>query len=91
MNIEPVSLDMDFRSVFAAAPAAYERLICDVLRDDATLFPRREEIELSWQLIDPVLAFWAGDARPDSYESGSAGPDSAAAMLGRSGRVWRPL
>ncbi|GGB34945.1 glucose-6-phosphate 1-dehydrogenase [Flexivirga endophytica] len=91
MNIGPVTLDLDFRSVFAAAPAAYERLICDVLRDDATLFPRRAEIELSWQLIDPVLEFWASDAQPDSYESGSAGPDAAAEMLGRSGRVWRPL
>ena len=45
MHIQPVSLGMDFRSVFDPAPEAYERLICDVLRGDATLFPRREEVE----------------------------------------------
>ncbi|WP_446666526.1 glucose-6-phosphate dehydrogenase [Flexivirga sp. B27] len=91
MTIDPISLDSDFGAVFAPAPTAYERLICDVLRGDDTLFPRRAEIESSWRLVDPVLDFWAGAGRPDGYEAGSEGPASAAAIMTRAGRMWRPL
>ena len=91
MHIQPVSLGMDFRSVFDPAPEAYERLICDVLRGDATLFPRREEVEWSWRVIDPLLDYWAGVGRPDNYPSGTSGPESADRMLSRSGRAWRSL
>lgn len=91
MDIESVSLDSDLGSVFQPARAAYERLICDVLRGDATLFPRREEIESSWRVIDPVLEYWADAAPPASYEAGTDGPDAAARMLTRAGRMWRPL
>ncbi|MBC2640701.1 glucose-6-phosphate dehydrogenase [Rhodococcus wratislaviensis] len=91
MHIQPVSLGMDFRSVFDPAPEAYERLICDVLRGDATLFPRREEVEWSWRVIDPLLEHWAGGGRPDAYPAGSTGPESADGMLARTGRAWRAL
>ncbi|MDV6286671.1 glucose-6-phosphate dehydrogenase [Rhodococcus jostii] len=91
MHIQPVSLGMDFRSVFDPAPEAYERLICDVLRGDATLFPRREEVEWSWRVIDPLLEHWAGCDRPDNYPSGTSGPESAERILSRTGRAWRQL
>ncbi|MBC2644663.1 MULTISPECIES: glucose-6-phosphate dehydrogenase [unclassified Rhodococcus (in: high G+C Gram-positive bacteria)] len=91
MHIQPVSLGMDFRSVFDPAPEAYERLICDVLRGDATLFPRREEVEWSWRVIDPLLEHWAATGRPDTYPSGASGPESAEQILSRTGRTWRPL
>ncbi|MFC9840514.1 glucose-6-phosphate dehydrogenase [Rhodococcus sp. NPDC127530] len=91
MHIQPVSLGMDFRSVFDPAPEAYERLICDVIRGDATLFPRREEVEWSWRVIDPLLEHWAGCGRPDAYSSGTAGPESAERILSRTGRAWRSL
>ncbi|UTM39361.1 glucose-6-phosphate dehydrogenase [Rhodococcus pyridinivorans] len=91
MHIQPVSLGMDFRSVFDPAPEAYERLICDVLRGDATLFPRREEVEYSWRIIDPLLQHWAQSGRPETYRAGSAGPASADWILAGSGREWRSL
>ncbi|MGW5515098.1 glucose-6-phosphate dehydrogenase [Nocardia africana] len=91
MDIQPISLGTDFRSVFDPAPEAYERLISDVLRGDATLFLRREEVEQSWRVIDPLLEHWARSGRPDRYPSGSAGPVSADQMLARTGRVWRSL
>ncbi|MFE3002372.1 glucose-6-phosphate dehydrogenase [Nocardia sp. NPDC059246] len=91
MHIQPVSLGMDFRTVFAPAPGAYERLISDVLRGDATLFLRREEVEESWRVIDPLLEHWAGCGHPETYPSGSAGPVSADRMLARTDRAWRPL
>lgn len=91
MHIQPVSLGTDFRSLFAPAPQAYERLISDVLHGDATLFPRRGEVEESWRVIDPLLEHWARCGRPEMYLSGSAGPVSADRMLTRTDRAWRPL
>jgi glucose-6-phosphate 1-dehydrogenase len=91
MHIQPVSLGMDFRSVFDPVPEAYERLICDVIRGDATLFPRREEVEYSWRIIDPLLRHWAAHGRPDTYPAGSAGPASANRILTGSQRTWRTL
>jgi glucose-6-phosphate 1-dehydrogenase len=91
MHIQPVSLGTDFRSVFDEAPEAYERLIRDVLCGDATLFPRREEVESSWRIIDPLLAHWADFGRPDDYLSGSSGPTSAERVMSRTGRAWRSL
>ena len=72
-----------------ASPEAYERLILDVLLGDPPLFPRHEEVELSWKILDPVIEHWARKGRPDQYESGTWGPPSADKMLARDGRAWR--
>ena len=48
-----------------------------------------EEVELSWRILDPVLAHWAADGKPEQYAAGTWGPDSAAEMLARTGREWR--
>ena len=74
------------------APEAYERLILDVLLGDPPLFPRHEEVELSWKILDPILEHWADRTRgqkPEPYESGTWGPASADEMLARDGRAWR--
>ena len=71
-----------------SSPEAYERLLLDVLIGDATLFPRNEEVELSWKVIDPLEAFWAG-TKPARYRAGEWGPREADEMLARDGRVWR--
>ena len=55
-------MTMDFgygRAFTESSPEAYERLILDVLLGDPPLFPRHEEVELSWQILDPVEAYWA--------------------------------
>ena len=70
-------------------PEAYERLILDVLLGDPPLFPRHEEVELSWQILDPILEHWARKGRPSTYASGTWGPESADPMLARDGRTWR--
>ena len=72
------------------SPEAYERLILDVLLGDPPLFPRHEEVELSWKILDPVEKFWAAEGGPvEQYAPGSWGPASADALLARDGRVWR--
>ena len=70
-------------------PEAYERLILDVLLGEPSLFPVNAEVELSWEILDPVLDYWAANGKPDPYPSGTWGPESAFEMLQRSGREWR--
>ncbi|MFL6159815.1 MAG: glucose-6-phosphate dehydrogenase, partial [Marmoricola sp.] len=90
MEIRDVNMDFAYGGSFTeASPEAYERLILDVLLGDPPLFPRHEEVELSWQILDPVLAHWAKKGRPEPYASGGWGPASADAMLARDGRTWR--
>nr|MBA3265701.1 glucose-6-phosphate dehydrogenase [Nocardioidaceae bacterium] len=66
-----------------------ERLILDVLLGDPPLFPQHEEVELAWQILDPIIEFWAENGKPDPYDAGTWGPASAVEMLARDGRVWR--
>ena len=71
---------MDFvygGSFTESSPEAYERLILDVLLGDPPLFPRHEEVELSWQILDPILDFWERKGKPEAYSSGAWGPESA--------------
>jgi glucose-6-phosphate 1-dehydrogenase len=90
MEIRDVNMDFAYGGSFTeASPEAYERLILDVLLGDPPLFPRHEEVELSWRILDPVLDFWARKGKPEDYPSGTWGPPSADAMLARDGRTWR--
>lgn len=91
---ETRSVDMDFhyRDEFGpnALPDAYERLLLDVTLGDTSLFTRADQTELSWQLIDPILAGWESpDApAPAIYEPGSWGPDESVRLLGDDRCQW---
>jgi glucose-6-phosphate 1-dehydrogenase len=89
MEVRDVSMDFLYGEAFTeSSPEAYERLILDVLIGDATLFPRNDEVEASWQVIDPLENFWAGQ-QPELYRAGEWGPKEADDMLARDGREWR--
>jgi glucose-6-phosphate 1-dehydrogenase len=62
-----------------------------VLIGDPPLFPRHREVELSWEVLDPIEEFWAEHGKPEQYLSGSAGPPAAEALMARDGRAWRRL
>jgi glucose-6-phosphate 1-dehydrogenase len=90
MEVRDVNMDFSYGSAFAEdSPEAYERLILDVLLGEPSLFPVNAEVELSWEILDPVLDYWASHGKPEPYESGTWGPPSAFEMLRRSGREWR--
>jgi len=89
MEVRDVSMDFLYGESFTeSSPEAYERLILDVLLGDQTLFPRNEEVDASWRVIDPLEAFWA-DTKPEKYRAGEWGPKAADDMLATDGRVWR--
>ncbi|KQY25239.1 glucose-6-phosphate dehydrogenase [Cellulomonas sp. Root485] len=90
MEVRDVTMDFGYGHAFTeSSPEAYERLILDVLLGDPPLFPRHEEVELSWKVLDPITEYWAGKGKPEEYRSGTWGPESADKMMARDGRVWR--
>jgi glucose-6-phosphate 1-dehydrogenase len=90
MEVRDVSMDFSYGHSFTeSSPEAYERLILDVLLGEPSLFPNSEEVELSWQILEPVLRYWESHGKPDPYPAGTWGPESADAMLARHGRHWR--
>jgi glucose-6-phosphate 1-dehydrogenase len=92
MEVRDVNMDFAYGESFTeSSPEAYERLLLDVLIGDPPLFPRQQEVELGWRILDPVEDFWASYTKPEQYPAGSAGPASAEAMMARNGRAWRRL
>ncbi|HEY8651483.1 MAG TPA: glucose-6-phosphate dehydrogenase [Dermatophilaceae bacterium] len=90
MEVRDVTMDFGYGIAFTeSSPEAYERLILDVLLGDPPLFPRHEEVEMAWRILDPIEAFWTKHGRPDPYPAGGWGPDSADDMMRRDGRTWR--
>jgi glucose-6-phosphate 1-dehydrogenase len=88
------SVDMEFHyrdSFTGVLPDAYERLILEALRGDASLFTRSDGIEAAWKLIDSIANGWETNNIPDLslYRRGSWGPSEANALLARDGRLWR--
>jgi glucose-6-phosphate 1-dehydrogenase len=78
-------------SFMSQSPEAYERLILDTMRGDATLFARDDEVEAAWAIVDPILQAWEGmDGALPQYPAGSPGPSEADQIL-LPGAEWRPL
>jgi glucose-6-phosphate 1-dehydrogenase len=93
MRIRPVNMEFLYGTSFMSqSPEAYERLITDAMRGDATLFTRNDEVEAQWRIIDPVVSRWADGDGGDlaQYAAGSQGPDEASRLL-REGDSWRAI
>ena len=81
MELKTRAAEMNFPygSVYGSdSPEAYERLVLDAMAGIATLFTRRDEIELAWDFVDPILKYWQETQCPDfpNYRSGTWGPIS---------------
>ncbi|MCB1068410.1 MAG: glucose-6-phosphate dehydrogenase, partial [Simkania sp.] len=90
--IQPVKMDFRYGAFFGLTPPdAYERLICDCIAGDSTLFARQDEVFHSWKFFTPLLEHWANTKPKDfpNYPCGSWGPQSAEEMIARDGRKWR--
>jgi glucose-6-phosphate 1-dehydrogenase len=57
-------------------PVAYETLLLDSMRGDATLFNRRDEVEAQWRIITPIEEAWPQQplSHFPNYAAGSEGP-----------------
>jgi glucose-6-phosphate 1-dehydrogenase len=92
MAVRPVNMEFLYGTSFMSqSPEAYERLIMDTMRGDATLFARNDEVEAAWAICDPILKKWEEEGGPiPQYEAGTAGPEEADELL-EAGHKWRPL
>jgi glucose-6-phosphate 1-dehydrogenase len=92
MRIRPVNMEFLYGTAFLSqSPEAYERLILDAMRGDATLFTRHDEVEAQWRIIDPILESWSkGEPPLVEYPAGSAGPAQADELL-EPGHKWRAI
>ncbi|HEX2104395.1 MAG TPA: glucose-6-phosphate dehydrogenase [Solirubrobacteraceae bacterium] len=83
MRLTPVNMEFLYGTTFLSqSPEAYERLILDAMRGDATLFTRNDEVEAQWRIIDPIVHAWAASADGlATYAAGSQGPEKADRLL----------
>lgn len=90
--IQPVKMDFQYDTYFGATPPeAYERLICDCMAGDNTLFARADEALISWRLLTPLLQEWQKQEPKDfpNYASGTWGPEAANDLILADGFHWR--
>jgi glucose-6-phosphate 1-dehydrogenase len=93
-KFQSVKMNFPYGSTFgSSSPDAYERLICDCITGDRTLFTRGDEVLASWSLLTPILNRWSENVPLDfpNYSSGAWGPHTADEMLEKVGRSWRTL
>ncbi|MCP4072053.1 MAG: glucose-6-phosphate dehydrogenase [Hyphomicrobiales bacterium] len=90
MRLRHIALDMSFAEEFEARSIdAYERLLLDVIRGNATLFMRRDEVEAAWKWIDPIISGWEeNNQKIHKYTAGTWGPTASIALIERNHRTW---
>lgn len=93
MHIRQVQMEFSYGQAFGMLPAtAYETLLLDAMQGDPTLFNRNDAVELSWEVLEPVLETWQATRQFTSfpnYAAGTWGPPAADVLLAKDGRVWR--
>ncbi len=90
MKMRLSQLDFRFDQGGGELPDAYERLLQDAIQGDASLFARSDEVELAWQIMDPVLAAWRSPAAPPLhiYPQGGWGPAECSEWMSAQGKEW---
>jgi glucose-6-phosphate 1-dehydrogenase len=94
MQVVPVQADFCYRSAFdGETPVAYQTLLLDAMRGDATLFTRGDEIEAEWSIITPIEEAWAQlpPRQFPNYAAGSEGPTAEDELVSRELRGWHTI
>ena len=91
MKLRLTDLEFSYsREFMGRLPEAYEPLFLDVMTGDASLFARADEVEKSWEIIDPFVRAWGSVDMPpiESYEAGEWGPLASIEWMAAQGRTW---
>ncbi len=94
MDVGSVEMDFSYSETYAhPIKDAYERLLLDAIKGDATLFARRDEVEFAWRFVTPILQTWeeAHKRQPAFYAEGGEGPVEAESLMDRYSRQWREI
>ena len=76
-GFEAKEVSMDFRYADLADSqvlTAYERLLLDAMKGDATLFARTDAVHAAWKFVQPILNYKEAGGRVYEYEAGTWGP-----------------
>lgn len=86
-----VAMDFKYSDFDSDVPEAYERLLMDCMKGDATLYAHGESVESSWRFVKPILDSWENDAASTlyGYPAGVWGPDAANDLMRDTGMTWR--
>lgn len=91
-ELRDVKMDFYYKTAFGSAPGeAYETLLIDAMRGDSTLFARKDEVEIAWSLVNPILQHWANSPAPHfpNYTGNTWGPELAESLMEQGTRAWR--
>ncbi len=88
-----LNMNFSYREIFGTEPPeAYQRLLLDCMIGDQMLFARRDDVEVAWQLLTPVLEMWETDQSAlHEYAAGAESFPAADALIESDGRAWRKL
>lgn len=89
MRLQQVNLELNSQQNVQRKPDAYERLILDVIRNDATLFMRLDEVEAAWRWADNIIEGWKNNLTSmKTYSAGTDGPTASIQLIAKDGRSW---
>ena len=91
-EVQNVNMDFHYSDLSnQRIPSAYERLIYDSIKGDATLFPRTEEVLVAWKFLMPVIEAWKNEHEVPlyGYPAGSWGPREADDLIQDKEITWR--
>jgi glucose-6-phosphate 1-dehydrogenase len=90
MHTRMIQMNAGYRWDGERAIDAYEALLMDVIRGDATNFIRFDEVEWAWRVVDPIIKFWAQEREfIHTYSAGTWGPEEANRLFEWDYQSWR--
>jgi glucose-6-phosphate 1-dehydrogenase len=82
----PAGMSLEYsRLLQSELPDAYEHVLSELIAGGHSVFPSGEEIERSWEIVDPLLKAWEAGGHPERYVQGSWGPYGAAELISTGG------
>jgi glucose-6-phosphate 1-dehydrogenase len=85
-ELVPAGMRLDYAKLTKAPlPDAYENVLSEVLAGGHSAFPGAEEIELQWEIVDPLIKAWEAEGHPEVYPVGSWGPRAADDLVAAGG------
>ena len=91
-EVKDVGMDFHYSDLTNAhVPAAYERLLLDVIKGDATLYARGDSVEEAWRFVEPILNAWKNNPKIKvyGYPAGSWGPAVVSKLIESDNVTWR--
>jgi glucose-6-phosphate 1-dehydrogenase len=93
-TIHPAEFTFNYKETFNFQPhSTYERQLLDTMKGDLTLFAREDEIEMMWNIVDPVIHSHSNSdkVKLHKYEPGSWGPEAADSLLKKNDNFWHTI